>query len=126
MKYLFNRILVIFTVVLPMVTILGCNQQPDKLFYKRAYILDIKRDDESQYHLLVRYMDGSAESVADVHCKLIMGDKYCPFAEMPFVNWDNGDKKGILKGWEYSSSIFSGMPIIVYLPLDYKIELIND
>lgn len=107
------------------VVLLGCNSKPDELFYKKADILDIKRDDESQYHLLVRYEDGTIESVADVNATVKMGD-YKPKAEMPFVKWDNGNKKGTLEGWRVNSSTYSYMNIQVYLPLDYKIELFND
>ena len=107
------------------VVLFGCNSKPDELFYKKADILDIKRDDESQYHILVRYEDGTTKSVADVNAIVKMGN-YKPTAEMPFVKWDNGNNKGTLEGWSVNSTTYSYMNIQVYLPLDYKIELFND
>lgn len=107
------------------VVLFGCNSKPDELFYKKADILDVKRDDESQYHILVRYEDGTTESVADVNAIIKMGN-YKPTAEMPFVKWDNGNKKGTIKAWHINSTNYSYMNIQVYLPLDYKIELFND
>lgn len=107
------------------VVLFGCNSKPDELFYKKADILDIKRDDESQYHILVRYEDGTTEGVADVNATIKMGN-YKRTVEMPFVRWDNGNKKGTLEGWRVNSTTYSYMNIQVYLPLDYKIELFND
>lgn len=107
------------------VVLTSCDSKPDELFYKKAEILDIKRDDESQYHLLVRYEDGTTESVADVNCTVKMGN-YKPFAEMPFVKWDNGNTKGTLEGWRVNSTSCSCINIQIYLPLHYNIQLFND
>jgi hypothetical protein len=121
-----NPIALAFVSVLLAVVLYSCgNSKPDELFYKKADILDIKRDDEGEYHLLVRYEDGTTESVADVRATIKMGD-YRPKAGMPFVKWDNGNKKGTLEGWRVNSTDYSYMDIQVYLPLDYKIELFND
>ena len=101
------------------------NSKPDKLYYKSAQVLDIKRDDESQYHLLVRYSNGITESIADAQCTIRMGD-YKATAELPFAKWDTGKKKGTVGAWEYNSTSYSRMKIKVYLPLDYNIKLFND
>lgn len=104
----------------------SCKQlAPDKLFYENAELLDIKRDDDSQYHLLVKYSDGSVESVADVKCSIKMGE-YNPSAEMPFVKWESYSTKGTLSAWKGNSSNYSSVPIKIYLPINYQIPLIND
>lgn len=105
---------------------LSCqSEKPDVLFYKRAEVLDIKRDDESQYHLLIKYENGSVESLADVQCYIHMGH-FKPCIDMPFVKWDNGNRAGTLEAWKSNSTSYSYMSIDVYLPNDYKIELFND
>ena len=125
-KISINRLASAFASVLLAVVLYSCrNSKPDELFYKKADILDIKRDDESQYHLLVRYEDGTTESVSDVKATIKMND-YKPKAEMPFVKWDNGNKKGTVEGWRVNSTDYSYINIQVYLPLDYEIELFND
>lgn len=125
-KISINGLAPAFASLLLAVVLYSCgNNKPDQLFYKKADILDIKRDDESQYHLLVRYENGTIESVADVNATVKMGD-FESKAEMPFVKWDNGYKKGTLEAWRGNSTDYSYMNIQVYLPLDYKIELFND
>lgn len=102
-----------------------CSKE-DELFYKKATVIDINRDDESQYHLLVRYEDGTTESVADVKCSIKMGD-YQPTANMPFVKWGAcSGRKGVLNAWNPNSTKYSYMDIEITLPIDYKIELFND
>lgn len=98
---------------------------PDELFYKKAELLDIKRDDDSQYHLLVKYSDGSVESLADVKCSIKMGE-YNPSAGMPFVKWENYNTNGVMEGWRANSTDYSHVPIKIYLPVNYQIPLIND
>ena len=119
---------IIYTLILFITLLLpscDCGRE-DELFYKKADILDIKRDDESQYHLLVRYEDGTTESVADVKCTIKMGD-YEPKANMPFVRWEScNGLKGALNAWNPNSSKYSYLPIDITLPIDYKIELFND
>lgn len=119
-----NHMAFLFILSIPLFYSCKCGS-PDELFYKKAEILDIKRDDESQYHLLIKYEDGSVESIADAKCSLKMGD-YTPSCTMPFVKWENCNNQGILEAWEPNSSNYSSIPIIVSLPNDYKIELFND
>lgn len=116
-----KHILILFTA-----TLLGCKyKNTDQLFYKNAQVLEIKRDDESEYHLLVRFQDGSVKSMSDVRCDIKTGH-FAPMAVVPFVKWDNGYKKGTFEAWKYNQTAYNYMDIIVCLPLDYKIELFAD
>lgn len=84
--------------------------------------MDIRRDDDGEYHLLVRFEDGVTISVADANCDIKMGN-YPPTAEMPYIKKDNNGKELILEGWGMNGNRRS---IIVQLPLETKIDLIND
>lgn len=99
--------------------------KPDQLFYKHAEVLDIKRDDEGQYHMLVKFSDGQVKSLADVKCLIYMKD-IKPCADLPYCKWDNGNNSGIMEAWELNSTDYSYEYVNVYLPNDYKIELFND
>lgn len=108
------------------ILLIGCNcEKPDRLFYKKAEILDIKRDDESQYHLLLKYEDGTVESIADVRCSLKMGNRTAS-ADVPFAEWENCNNKGVLAAYGANSSNYSSMYILIYLPDNYNISLFND
>lgn len=100
-------------------------KKPERFFYKKAEILDIRRDDESQYHILVKYEDGTVQSVADVRADLKMGN-YKPTAEMPFVSYESINAKGTIGAWTVNTTDYSSVKIKVWLPVNYKIELFND
>ena len=113
-------------ILLSVITLSSCKRlSPDKLFYKKAEVLEIKRDDESQYHLLIKYPDGSVESLADVKCSIKMGN-YTPSSDIPFVKWGNYNTTGTMEGWRVNSTDYSYMPILIYLPANYQIPLFND
>jgi predicted HAD superfamily hydrolase len=121
-----NRFTLYFSSMLLATLLFSCvYHKPDQLFYKKAEILDIRRDDESQYHILLKYEDGTVQSVADVGANIKMGN-YKPTAEMPFVNYENHLSKGTLSAWRVNTTDYSSVKIKVWLPLNYNIKLFVD
>lgn len=101
----------------------ACNRNHDRLFYKKAEILDIKRDDDSQFHLLVKFSDGTVESYADAHGTIKMGE-YTPSAKIPFVKCGDCKKDHNAMRWNDTKYHYEG--IIIYLPVGHKIDIIID
>lgn len=105
----------------------GCNKKDDELFYKSGTILDIRRDDESQFYLLVRLEDNSVISINDAWCDIKMGNYKTPKAKLPYVNsYDIDNHKTVLECWEATSSKYSRLHIKVYLPENMVIALFKD
>ena len=113
----------ILTVLLYMV---GCCDIKDKLFFVKADLLDIQRDDDGQFHILIKYETGEVIAIEDIsNYKILQGD-YKPSVEMPYVKWDNCTKSGILRAWGANSTDFSGESIRIFIPEGYTIELFDD
>lgn len=110
---------------LPMIGCFFQQQKKDELFHEKAELLDIKRDDDGQYHLLIKKSSGELVTVADDYSKVFLGN-YNPHVELPYVKWYNYSDSGILKGWMVNSSDIPLQGIKVYLPSNYIIELFND
>lgn len=125
-KYLISRITTVCLSLL-LVIIVGCaNEKPDTLFIKKAEILDIKRDDDGDYQLLVRFEDSTIISCADVRCCIKMGNHKKSYAIFPFVNFDDNHKMINAPAWGYNPTPYRYLCINVYLPYGSKIPLFVD
>lgn len=83
----------------------------EKRFYKTAEIIDVVRDDDAEYHLLVKYKNGTVESFSDVRGIVKMGN-YTPTVELLFY------RSGKTERFHKRAKI--------YLPSNYKIEFHQD
>lgn len=98
----------------------------DRLFYEKTEVLDIKRDDDGELHLLLKYENGRVVSLPDIHSyNLFMNDSIAS-AELPFVEWENCNNKGVLSAWRTNSTDYSNIAIRIHVPKNYEITLFND
>lgn len=100
----------------------------ETVFYKTGKVLDIKRDDDGEYHLLVILKNNQVISLNNVKCNLYYTNNK-NIAILPYVKIRNTTYRKIESAWGYNSSkngknFFK--PVKVYLPKNYKIPLIVD
>lgn len=121
MKSLINLIIASLFIVL-----CGCSEPKQELIYKKAEILDIKRDDDGELHLLIRYDNENTILIHDLYEYDLKTGNYGCEAELPYKIYYEGDS--ITKETEGWTNDGWGKPdkIKIYLPSDYKIELFDD
>lgn len=108
-------------VFLLLALIIGCDCGEDKLSYKKAELLDIRRDDDAE----LRYKSGEVIAYNDVYNYKIYTGNYQKEVKMPFVNWESCTTKGVLRAWIINTTEYYE-PIEIYLPRNYEIPFFND
>lgn len=121
------KIIVLTLFLIPGVMI-GCenNSTKDELFYESGELLDIKRDDEGQFHLQVLLSGGRVITAFDAKCEITMGN-YSPTAQLPYIKYMYNNEINYMSAWPWNSGRqYSEVPIKIYIPTGYKIPLFED
>ncbi|MFT7614319.1 MAG: hypothetical protein ACI9J3_003301 [Parvicellaceae bacterium] len=106
--------------------------EPDELIYKEAILMDIKRDDESEYHIMFRLNEtGEVISIYDKrNVKIWMGD-YEPRILLPYGKYKHCEDSGSVAVYDYriqgkNPTKFYNETVKIYLPTDHEIGFFDD
>jgi len=120
-------IALVLSIVIPI-----CNSEydcfkEDELFYKNGEILNIRMDDDGEYHLLVKYKDNEIVSFHDIYNARVKYIAGCtPIVSVPFVRWEDCSSRGVIKATTCNSTDYSLQEILIYLPSTKEIEFFDD
>ena len=100
--------------------------QPDSLFYKKVQLLHFKIDSRSRYYnLLLKHSDGTVENILTRECRVKCRGTLPPYAFIPYAKYNKYPSvKPVYYAFDYNPTDIERKKIMVYLPEEYKIEMV--